>query len=232
MAVLEFDHVGDDKSANVGALIANGHALKRVIAEAEKCEVVCANCHRRRTARRAGWLRASATWRLELEARATTAARNQLVALEHLAEHGCVDCGTTDIVTLDFDHIGPKRRGVMALASSGVSVATLVAEIANCEVRCACCHRRVTIARADQYRARLGELQPAPADDPQHRREEARRLRRTGGTVTEIAATVGADPKTVSRWVRDLPLTDEQQVASRQRVRRRRAAEERSDPVP
>lgn len=54
--VLDFDHLRD-KEFSVG------HALrerpwKSILAEIEKCEVVCANCHRRRTARRAGYLRA------------------------------------------------------------------------------------------------------------------------------------------------------------------------------
>lgn len=48
--VLEFDHLRD-KTANVSALIAGASGVKRVFEEIAKCEVVCANCHRRRTMR-------------------------------------------------------------------------------------------------------------------------------------------------------------------------------------
>lgn len=55
--VLEFDHVNGDKSDSVGRLVAT-QQLDRVIEEIQKCEVVCCNCHRRRTARRsASWYR-------------------------------------------------------------------------------------------------------------------------------------------------------------------------------
>lgn len=50
VVVLEFDHLRD-KTANVSALVAGFSGIKRVFQEIEKCEVVCANCHRRRTAR-------------------------------------------------------------------------------------------------------------------------------------------------------------------------------------
>lgn len=46
--VLEFDHQGD-KSANVSDMIQKG-SLKTLLAEIAKCEVRCANCHRRKTA--------------------------------------------------------------------------------------------------------------------------------------------------------------------------------------
>jgi hypothetical protein len=56
--VLEFDHLRDKS-------FAIGQALTRKswqsIDEIEKCEVVCANCHRRRTAERRGSLRAMLT---------------------------------------------------------------------------------------------------------------------------------------------------------------------------
>ena len=57
--VLEFDHRGD-KAFTVGAAL-HWHVRWEVIAdEIEKCEVRCANCHRRRHAEEAGWFRAVA----------------------------------------------------------------------------------------------------------------------------------------------------------------------------
>jgi hypothetical protein len=47
--VLEFDHMRDKVKA-VSVLLSNGHEWKQILAEIEKCEVRCANCHRRRTA--------------------------------------------------------------------------------------------------------------------------------------------------------------------------------------
>jgi L-lysine 2,3-aminomutase len=49
--VLEFDHVTGVKEAAVAELVQRAVSLARLIAEVEKCEVRCANCHRRRTAR-------------------------------------------------------------------------------------------------------------------------------------------------------------------------------------
>ena len=48
-AALEFDHINDDKLDAVANLINHMVAWSRVIAEVEKCDLVCANCHRIRT---------------------------------------------------------------------------------------------------------------------------------------------------------------------------------------
>lgn len=56
LVVLEFDHVRGEKAANVSKLVHDKN-IARLKAEMEKCEVVCANCHRRRTAQRAGFWR-------------------------------------------------------------------------------------------------------------------------------------------------------------------------------
>jgi hypothetical protein len=53
--VLEFDHLGD-KKFNIAKGITN-HSWQAVLDEIGKCDVVCANCHRRRTASRAGSIR-------------------------------------------------------------------------------------------------------------------------------------------------------------------------------
>ena len=57
--VLEFDHLRD-KSFAIGQAL-HGYRWQTILDEIAKCEVVCANCHRRRTARRRGALRAVLT---------------------------------------------------------------------------------------------------------------------------------------------------------------------------
>lgn len=59
--VLEFDHLGDKEFS-----IARGfrdRTMAALVLEMAKCEVVCANCHRRRTAARGGYLRAAVAQR-------------------------------------------------------------------------------------------------------------------------------------------------------------------------
>lgn len=52
--VLEFDHRdGAEKTRDVCLLVGGGYSWERVVAEMVKCDIVCANCHRRRTAARA-----------------------------------------------------------------------------------------------------------------------------------------------------------------------------------
>jgi 5-methylcytosine-specific restriction endonuclease McrA len=56
--VLEFDHLGDKLFSIAEGL--RDRAWQAILDEIAKCEVVCANCHRRRTAHRAGYARAVA----------------------------------------------------------------------------------------------------------------------------------------------------------------------------
>jgi hypothetical protein len=54
--VLEFDHRDrEDKDLQFGDCARQGWSLAKLMEEAKKCDVVCANCHRRRTARQMGW---------------------------------------------------------------------------------------------------------------------------------------------------------------------------------
>lgn len=60
-----------------------------------------------------------------------------------------MDCGESDPIVLEFDH----RPGEIKLFSIGENgrlgygIETLKAEMAKCDIRCANCHRRVTVAR-------------------------------------------------------------------------------------
>lgn len=134
--VLELDHHRGAKRASISALVNGGPSITKLDEELAWCEVVCVNCHRRRTARRGGWYRATRSppsyW-------TPTQRRNRERILEILAAAGCVDCGERDVLVLDFDHRGDKRDCVTRLANS-CSEATLEAEVAKCDVRCANCH--------------------------------------------------------------------------------------------
>jgi hypothetical protein len=58
--VLDFDHLRD-KRANLSTLVLSAVSWPAVEAEIAKCEVRCANCHRRRTALSGGFYRVRAT---------------------------------------------------------------------------------------------------------------------------------------------------------------------------
>jgi Asp/Glu/hydantoin racemase len=48
VVVLEFDHKSN-KEFNIGEAIKQGTSHKRILNEITKCEVRCANCHKRKT---------------------------------------------------------------------------------------------------------------------------------------------------------------------------------------
>lgn len=75
--------------------------------------------------------------------------RNLQYIVDYLKQHPCVDCGESDPVVLEFDHIGDKEYDVSKLNHS--SFETLLEEIAKCEVRCANCHRRKTAKQFNYY---------------------------------------------------------------------------------
>jgi hypothetical protein len=63
--------------------------------------------------------------------------------LSYLREHACVDCGNDDVRVLEFDHRdeATKLRAIAILAGQGFGLARVKAEIGQCDVRCANCHR-------------------------------------------------------------------------------------------
>ncbi len=149
--LLEFDHLST-KRHHLSDLVSAGRSLGSIDAELEGCEVVCVNCHRRRTANRAGWRRREADWQSRLELLTPAVARNVRLTYGRLEANGCADCGIEELTLLDFDHIGPKRFAVMSGAWQGFTIAELEHEMAACVVRCANCHRRRTAREAGYYR--------------------------------------------------------------------------------
>lgn len=54
--VMEFDHSKEYiKRDSVSRMVGSGLSLKTILEEVNKCDLVCANCHRMRTALRGQW---------------------------------------------------------------------------------------------------------------------------------------------------------------------------------
>ena len=78
--------------------------------------------------------------------------RNQKYLYEYLSSHPCIDCGESDPVVLEFDHMGDKKFDVSYMVSAQSSIATLSKEIQKCVVRCANCHRKKTAKQRSYFK--------------------------------------------------------------------------------
>jgi hypothetical protein len=147
---MDFDHRDPrEKSFN---LCSGRAALKnrdQILAEAAKCDVVCANCHRLRTrARHRQWL-ASRTPAVSPRIEGQRIRwRHRADLLDQLRSVPCADCaGRFAQCSMDFDHRDPstKAKGVTRMICG--SVDRMLAEAAKCDIVCANCHRLRTFER-------------------------------------------------------------------------------------
>lgn len=76
---------------------------------------------------------------------------NQDYIYEYFTTHPCVDCGESNWVVLEFDHVrGDKWRNVCDMML--LDPALVIAEIEKCESVCANCHKIRTYTRAQSWR--------------------------------------------------------------------------------
>src|ERR1041384_7871041 len=69
---------------------------------------------------------------------------NRKKLFNFLSVHACVDCGESDPIVLEFDHISDKKYGISDLMCRSKAWKTIEKEIKKCKVRCANCHRKKT----------------------------------------------------------------------------------------
>lgn len=95
------------------------------------------------------------------EHKAKVATRNKLTReiyrtriLSYLKQHPCLDCGESDPVVLDFDHVDEttKTTGIAIMVWGLAPWHRIETEIAKCVVRCSNCHRRRTAKQFGYWR--------------------------------------------------------------------------------
>lgn len=133
---MDFDHVRGVKRQGLSRL--HGYSIEAILTEISKCDLVCANCHRKRTAART---KPSPKF-AEFHRRIT-----------ELKSEPCADCGLTFApIAMDFDHVrGVKFRPIAAMRE--FAWAKVWGEIAKCDLVCACCHRIRTATRSEKEAA-------------------------------------------------------------------------------
>lgn len=110
-----------------------------------KRHTTCKVCHsaylrQHYLANKEKYIKKARKWDAENKAEHLDKARRYV--LDYLLKHPCVDCGETDPIVLQFDHVrGDKFESVSVITASVISLKRLKAEISKCEVRCANCHR-------------------------------------------------------------------------------------------
>jgi hypothetical protein len=78
--------------------------------------------------------------------------QQRVLMLAYLVLHPCVDCGESDPVCLEFDHIRGQKVDAVSRMLGKYEWGAVEREMAKCEVRCANCHRKKTATRRGYYR--------------------------------------------------------------------------------
>ena len=146
--VMDFDHTRGSRSFWL-LQRAGSVSQERLVAELEKCDVVCANCHRARTN-----LRALERRRLRVESGhmpiiESPRRREQTALMQELREVPCADCKRRfPFFAMDFDHRDSTQKSFEVTRMLGrLATERLLEEVAKCDIVCANCHRDRTYRR-------------------------------------------------------------------------------------
>ena len=73
---------------------------------------------------------------------------------EYLLTHPCSECGEADPRVLEFHRVGTKTWEIGRMIAQGYGVDAISAEISQCMVLCANCHRRLTAKENRWFKGR------------------------------------------------------------------------------
>jgi hypothetical protein len=149
---MDFDH--RDPTTKAFKLTAGRAMLmstKRLLAEVDKCDIVCANCHRVRTRDAERQRPRPSPSRYPTQVVRQERWREQAELLNGLRDAPCADCGRRfPPCAMDFDHRDPSsKRSAVTRMVGRTANQVILAEAAKCDIVCANCHRtRTTMSRA------------------------------------------------------------------------------------
>jgi hypothetical protein len=153
--VMDFDH-RDPRQKSFSLAAENVLLKNRALLELEvaKCDVVCANCHRIRTAAqyasgvlehlfRPADVPSPSPAAQKRRERWHRRRREQMDLLIRLRGLPCADCrGTFPVCAMEFDHRDSrKKNGLVSQMAGRVTIQHLLEEIAKCDIVCTNCHR-------------------------------------------------------------------------------------------
>lgn len=82
--------------------------------------------------------------------------KNYIQLLKYFSNNPCVDCGNSNPLVLEFDHIDRKdKKFNVSDKLRTMPWATLLLEIQKCNVRCANCHKIRTNTQLNFWKTRL-----------------------------------------------------------------------------
>ena len=160
LLVLELHHLfgKQRRSHNVSSLVNGGASLQRVKDELAKCEVLCRNCHIVEECRlRYEQGQSDFRYAYQYHNETPTFPHTQQITkkrylLDYFKAHPCIDCGATNVVFLQFDHVRDDKTANVGWLLNNRGFDDMVAEITKCDVVCANCHVYRTIQRAETFR--------------------------------------------------------------------------------
>lgn len=150
---LDFHHRDPENKLGLVSRMVKCNSLEKVIAEISKCDVLCANCHRKLHVPKLKseidgdfsgeypygtreYYRSKLFWIRKKRARWFWELKSTLF---------CVRCGMAEPSCLDFHHKNPddKSSAVSVLVNQAASEKRIIDEIAKCSVLCTNCHRKL-----------------------------------------------------------------------------------------
>lgn len=145
--VLQFDHCKGTKSNSIKNMKHNS-SLNTIIKEIEKCELVCANCHRNRTYKR--YIHNKSAKRN----RSPTKLKLQKIVNKLKSDRPCNNCNIHyNYWQLDYDHRNPEEK-ILSICEMVVKlypINDILNEIIKCDLLCANCHTEKTAKQLNYY---------------------------------------------------------------------------------